>query len=59
MIVELAVDDFLRRLHDRLGAPRVEQAELVIDLGGGTLDQRQRPDQRARHAFVADAEIVA
>ena len=59
LIVELAVDDFLRRLHDRLGAPRIEQAELAIDFGGGALDQRQRRDQRPRHALVADAEIIA
>ena len=28
VIVELAVDHLLRRAHDRLGAPRVERAEL-------------------------------
>ncbi len=59
LIVEFAVDDFGRRLHDRLGAPRIEQAELAIDFGGGALDQRQRRDQRPRHALVADAEIIA
>ena len=59
LIVELAVDDFGRRLHDRLGAPRIERAELAIDFGGGALDQRQRRDQRPRHALVADAEIIA
>jgi hypothetical protein len=30
MIVELAVEDFLRRLHDGLGAARVEEAERAI-----------------------------
>ena len=59
MPVELAVDDLVRRLHDRLGAPRVERAEREIGLGGGALDDGERGDQRARHALLADAEILA
>ena len=59
MIVELAVDDLLRRLDDGFGAARVERAELAIGLRRGALDDGQRADDRQRHALVADAEIVA
>ena len=58
MVVELAVEDFLCRLRDRLGAPCVEEAERAIGFGGGALHQRQRRDQRARHALFADREIM-
>ena len=44
MLVALAVEDFLRRLHDGLGAARVEEAERAIGLGGGAFGQRQRRD---------------
>ena len=53
MFVELAVEDFLRRLHDGLGAARVEKAERAIGLGGGAFGQRQRRDQGARHTLFA------
>jgi len=57
VLVEPAVDHFLRRLDDRLGATGVEQAKLPIGLGGGAFDDAERVDQRQRHAFGADAEI--
>ncbi len=41
MLVELALDHFLRRLHDERAAFRVEQAEIVIGLGRGPFQQDQ------------------
>jgi hypothetical protein len=58
VIVELAVDHLLGCAHDRLGAAGVEQAELMIDLRGRALDDREGPDQRDRHVLDADAEIA-
>jgi hypothetical protein len=58
VVVELAVDDLLRRAHDRLAAPGIERAERVVHLGGRALDDAERMDERDRHAFVADTEIA-
>src|SRR5262249_40160139 len=58
MRIELAVEDFLRRLHDRLGAPRIKKPERAIGLRRSALDQRQSRDQRARHELFADGEIM-
>ena len=58
MFVELAVEDFLRRLHDGLGAARVEQAKCAVGLGRGALGKRQRRDQGARHHLFADRKIM-
>ncbi len=59
LIVEPAGDDLIGGGNDRLGAACIERTELPIGFGGGALDERQRGDQRARHALFADAEIVA
>ena len=59
MIVELAVDDLLRGLHDRLAAPAVERSKLEIGFRRRALDDGERSDKRARHALLADAEIAA
>src|SRR5262249_26499386 len=59
MVVEFAVDHLLRRTRDRLGAPRVEQAELDVHFGCGTLDDGERADDRLRHALLADPEVAA
>src|SRR5262245_12047232 len=59
MTVELAVGDFLGRLRDRLRAPRVEGAEVMVHLGRRALDEAQRAGDRLRHALLADAEVVA
>ena len=59
MIVELAVDDLLRRLHDGLCAARIERSERQIGFRRGALDDGERADDRARHALLADAEIIA
>ena len=42
LIVELAVDDLLRGLDDRLGAPRVERSELAIGFRRRALDDGER-----------------
>ena len=39
MIIELAVEDFLRRLDNRLGAPGIEEAERAIGFRRGALDE--------------------
>ena len=59
LLVEFAVDDFLRGLDDRFSAPRIERSKLAIGLRRRAFDDRQRPDKRARHAFFADTEIIA
>jgi hypothetical protein len=59
MIVELAGDDLVGDLDDRLCPPRLEHAEFEIGFRCCPLDDRKRRDQRARHAFLADAEVDA
>ena len=56
MLVELAVDHLLRGGDDRLGAARIERAELEIGFGRGAFDDAEGVDQRQRHAFGADAQ---
>ena len=56
--VELALDDFLRRLDDGLAKLRVEPAKLHVDLGRGALDDAQRPHDRCRLLLPADLEIA-
>src|SRR4029079_12941244 len=58
MIVELAVDDFLRRPDDGAHPAGVDELERMIDLGRGALDDGERADQRPRHALGADAEVL-
>ena len=58
MVVELAVDDFLRRLDDRLAELRVEPAELHVGFGRGALDDAERAHDRQRLLFPADLEIA-
>src|SRR3954470_4953400 len=59
MIVELAVDDLLRRARDHLRAACVECAERVVHFGRGALDNAKSADKRLRHALFADAEVAA
>ena len=57
MLVELAFDHFLGRLHDERAAMRVEQAEIVIGLRGGPFDQAERANERPGKAIAADRKI--
>src|SRR5580704_9544160 len=59
MIVELAVDDLLRRLHDGFCPAGIERSERQLGFRRGALDDGERPDDRARHALLADTEIIA
>ncbi len=58
VVVELAVDDFASGTNDGAGAALVEQAKLEIALGGRKLHDCKRADDRHRHAFAADFEVV-
>ncbi|MHC2439591.1 hypothetical protein ACVMB0_006966 [Bradyrhizobium sp. USDA 4451] len=58
MIVELAVDHFLRCAGNGVGAARIELAEFAIGLGGRELHHGKRVDDRDRHPVVADFEIL-
>ena len=58
MIVELALDHLLRRLHDRLAELRVELAERHVGFGRGALDDAERADDRHRLLLPADLEIA-
>src|SRR5437763_1778363 len=57
MAIEFAVDHLLRRLDDGAGAPRIDEFERKVDLGGGAFDDGERADDWPRHALDADAEI--
>jgi hypothetical protein len=56
--VELARGDFVAGLRDQVLGLLVQQAELVVGDRGGLLQDREGMDQRARHAFFADAEVL-
>ena len=58
MIIELAVEDFLRRLDDRSCPARIDEAKRAIGLRRGALDDGERHDQRARHYLIADRKIM-
>ena len=57
MLVELALDDFLRGLHDERAALGIEQPEIVVRLRGGPFDQTKRADERPRKTLAADRKI--
>ena len=59
MSIEFVFDDLVGRGGDGLCQPRLEQADFAVGEGRGLLDQGDRPDQRLRHAFLADPEIPA
>ncbi len=59
MIVELSVDHLAGGAGNGAGALGVEQAEFAIALCGGKFDDAERPDDRLRHALLADPEVVA
>jgi hypothetical protein len=58
MVVQLAVDHFLRRCDDVLCKLRVELAEFEIRLCRCTLHDAERTDNRGRLLLPADLEIA-
>ena len=57
LVVVAAVGDLAGGGGDRLRLRGVEQPEALVGLGGGELDQRQRPQEAARHALARDREV--
>ena len=57
MVVVLAVRDLLGRLDNGVSDRWIEDAEVHIGLGGGQLDQPQRPYELPGKAQVADGEV--
>src|SRR2546425_227600 len=47
LVVELAIDDLLRRRRDRPRPPTRQQSQLAVGLGGGSLDHAQGADPGA------------
>ncbi|MCY1306059.1 hypothetical protein D9M70_558930 [compost metagenome] len=58
MVVELAVDHFLRCLDDGIGYGGIQTAERLVGAGGCLLDDAERPDDRGRLLFPTDLEIA-
>ena len=57
MLVELARDHFIARLHDELRLVGGQLAEILIDQRGGFLEDAERANHLARHDVVADIEM--
>ena len=56
MFVQLALDHFLRRLHDQGAALGIKQSEIVVGLRRRPLDQTERANKRPRKAVAANRE---
>src|SRR5579883_286422 len=57
LVIKLAINHFLRGLHDSLRNLGINQAEVRIDLGGGLFDLSQGADELTREAKIADRKI--
>jgi hypothetical protein len=58
VIVELSFDHFVARLDDQFRFVSREFAEVFVDEGGGLLENAERANHLARHAVVADVEVM-
>ena len=58
VVVERAVDDFLRGLDDGRAERRVEPAEIHVGFRRRPLDDAERADHRQRLLFPADLEVA-
>ncbi len=58
VVVELAVDHFLRRRDDGVGDVFLKLAERQVGAGGGLFLDSQGAHEGCRHAVVADGEIL-
>ena len=56
--VELARGDLLGRLHDQPRLVGGELAQILVDLGGGLLEQAEGADHRTRHPVGPDIEVM-
>ncbi len=57
MVVERALDHLVGGLDHELGLVSGQHAEVLVDLGGGLLEDTKSADQFARHDVVADIEM--
>ena len=58
MVVQLAVDDLVGRVDDRVADGGVELAQRHVGLGGGALDDAQGADDGQRLLLPADLEVA-
>ncbi len=58
VIVQLALDHFVRRGGDRAGERARQQTEFGVRLGRGSLQEPERANQRPREVLDPDAEVV-
>src|SRR5256714_355185 len=58
VLVQLPLDHLVRRAHDEPRLVGGELAQLLVDDGGGLLQDAERAYHLARHRVVADAEVV-
>ncbi len=56
-VVVLAGQNFVGRGDDGAALFRIERSKVEVDEGGGLFDERERVDQRARHALARDLEV--
>src|SRR5579884_2830791 len=57
MIIQLAIDDFLSRSHNRLGNLWVNRSQRFVCLCCRLLDLSKRTNKLAREAQIADREV--
>ena len=57
VLVEQTVDDLLRDTGYQFTCLLFESTEACVAAGGGQLENSERPNELARHAFVSDSEI--
>ena len=57
LVVELAGDDLVGRLHDELGFLGWELAKVLIHQGACFLEDAKGADQLRRHGVAADVEV--
>ena len=57
LVVELAGDDFVGRLHDELGFVGGKLAQVLVHQRAGLLEDAERADQLRRHGVAADIEM--
>src|SRR5438445_10730255 len=57
MIIQLAIDDFLGSLYNRLSNLRVQQSQCFIGLCRRLFDLSERTNKLAREAQIADWEV--
>src|SRR5436305_4506479 len=57
LVIQLARDDFIRRLNDQLGFVGWEFAEILIHKSAGLFQGAEGADEFGRHSVAADVEV--